>query len=92
MTVALDGNSLSIGDVFAVAVRREPVALAPAAKERMARTRRVVEDAAATGEAVYGVTTGFGKLSDVAIDPARLGELQINLVRSHASGVGPLLP
>ncbi|MBA3579505.1 MAG: histidine ammonia-lyase [Gemmatimonadaceae bacterium] len=92
MTVALDGNSLSIGDVFAVAVRRETVALAPAAKERMARTRRVVEDAAASGEAVYGVTTGFGKLSDVAIDPARLGELQINLVRSHASGVGPLLP
>ena len=92
MTIDLDGNSLSIGDVFAVAVRREPVALAPAAKERMARTRRVVEDAAASGEAVYGVTTGFGKLSDVAIDPARLGELQINLVRSHASGVGPLLP
>lgn len=92
MTIALDGNSLMIGDVFAVAVQREPVTLAPAARERMARTRQVVENAASAGEAVYGVTTGFGKLSDVAIDPAKLGELQINLVRSHASGVGPLLP
>jgi histidine ammonia-lyase len=41
---------------------------------------------------VYGVTTGFGKLSEVAIPPDRLAELQVNLVRSHAAGVGPLLP
>src|SRR3970282_279678 len=46
----------------------------------------------ASGEAVYGVNTGFGKLSEMAIPPDRLAELQVNLVRSHAAGVGPLLP
>ncbi|MGK2934705.1 MAG: histidine ammonia-lyase [Gemmatimonadaceae bacterium] len=92
MTISLDGNSLTIGDVHAVAVARERVELAPAAKARMARTRTVVEAAAAGGQVVYGVTTGFGKLADVAIDPAKLEELQVNLVRSHVSGVGPLLP
>jgi len=92
VTVSLDGNSLTIADVFAVAVGRERVDLAPAAKARMGRTRAVVEKAAACGEPVYGVTTGFGKLSDVAIEPAKLEELQVNLVRSHVSGVGPLLP
>ena len=92
MTIALDGNSLTIGDVYAVAVERARVELAPAARTRMSRTRTVVEKAAAGGQVVYGVTTGFGKLADVAIDPARLEELQVNLVRSHVSGVGPLLP
>src|SRR3970282_3046595 len=46
----------------------------------------------ASGEAVYGVNTGFGTLSEIAIPPDRLSELQVNLVRSHAAGVGPLLP
>ncbi len=58
----------------------------------MAASRRVIERLAASGEAVYGVTTGFGKLSDVAIPPHRLAELQVSLVRSHAAGVGALLP
>ncbi|HUR92489.1 MAG TPA: histidine ammonia-lyase [Gemmatimonadaceae bacterium] len=92
MTVALDGNSLTIEDVYGVAVGRERVELSSTAKERMARTRAVVEQAAAGGEVVYGVTTGFGKLADVAIDAGKLEELQVNLVRSHVSGVGPLLP
>jgi histidine ammonia-lyase len=92
VTISLDGSSLTIGDVHAVAVGGERVELAPAAKARMARTRAVVEGAAAGGQVVYGVTTGFGKLADIAIDPAKLEELQVNLVRSHVSGVGPLLP
>jgi histidine ammonia-lyase len=92
MTVSLDGNSLTIAAVHAVAVGRERVELADAARERMGRTRAVVEKAARSGEVVYGVTTGFGKLADVAIEPAKLEELQVNLVRSHVSGVGPLLP
>mgnify|MGYP000123685206 CR=1 FL=1 len=92
MTIALDGSSLTIGDVFAVAVERERVELSPAARARMGRTRAVVEQAAASNEVVYGVTTGFGKLADIAIDAAKLAELQVNLVRSHVSGVGPLLP
>ena len=58
----------------------------------MQRVRDIVDRKLASGEAVYGVNTGFGKLSEVAIPPDRLAELQVNLVRSHAAGVGPLLP
>ncbi len=88
----IDGRTLGVADVRAVAVDRRPVALAAEARERMLATRAVVERLADAGEVVYGVTTGFGKLSDVAIPPERLAELQVNLVRSHASGVGPAMP
>ncbi len=88
----LDGNSLTIADVAAVADGTQSVELAPAARERMRATRAIVEGIAARGEAVYGVTTGFGKLSDIAIAPDQLAQLQVNLVRSHAAGVGPRLP
>jgi histidine ammonia-lyase len=74
-----------------VAVERTPVRLAGSARKRIAKTRAVVENVLARGDVVYGVTTGFGKLSEVAIPPDRLAELQVNLVRSHAAGVGPLL-
>jgi histidine ammonia-lyase len=90
--ITLDGNSLRVDDVRAVARAREPVALAPAARQRVLRSQAVVERLAASGAVVYGVTTGFGKLSDVAIPRERLAELQINLVRSHAAGVGDPLP
>lgn len=88
----LDGASLSIADVAAVADGFAPVELAATAKARMQASRRVVETLAARGEAVYGVTTGFGKLSDFAIAPDQLAQLQVNLIRSHAAGVGPRLP
>jgi histidine ammonia-lyase len=91
-TVRLDGNSLTLEDVEAVAVHHAIVALAPGARRRMEATRSVVEGIVRRNEVVYGVTTGFGKLSEVAIPPDRLAELQVNLVRSHAAGVGPLLP
>jgi histidine ammonia-lyase len=60
--------------------------------ERMEASRRVVEELVREGRTVYGVTTGFGDLASVAIDPAQTGELQRNLVRSHAAGVGDPLP
>jgi len=88
----LDGSSLTIADVAAVADSFREVRLAPAAGERMRRTRAIVERLASQGEPVYGVTTGFGKLSDIAIAPDQLAQLQVNLVRSHAAGVGPRLP
>ena len=88
----IDGNSLTIDDAYAVAVHGRRVVLAPAARERMARTRAVVEDIVRRNEVVYGVTTGFGKLSEVAIPRDRLADLQVNLVRSHAAGVGDRLP
>ncbi len=90
-TVTLDGQSLTIADVHAVARRRVPVHLADAARVRMRASNAVVSDIVARNDVVYGVTTGFGKLSDIAIPPHRLAELQVNLVRSHAAGVGPLL-
>ncbi|MHB2033309.1 MAG: HAL/PAL/TAL family ammonia-lyase, partial [Gemmatimonadaceae bacterium] len=90
--VVLDGNSLAIEDVAAVAADRAPVALAPAARERIGRTQAVVAQLVERNAVVYGVTTGFGKLSDVAIPHHRLAELQVSLVRSHSAGVGALLP
>ena len=89
--VVIDGQSLSLDDVVAVAVRGARVELAPAARGRMERANDVVIDLVNRNAVAYGVTTGFGKLSDVAIPRDRLDELQVNLVRSHAAGVGPLL-
>jgi histidine ammonia-lyase len=89
--VIIDGQSLSLDDVIAVAVRGARVELAPAARARMERANDVVADLVNRNAVAYGVTTGFGKLSDVAIPRERLDELQVNLVRSHACGVGPLL-
>jgi histidine ammonia-lyase len=90
--VVIDGNSLTLEQVNAVARDRAKVSLSPGARQRVGATRRVVDDIVARREVAYGVTTGFGKLSDVAIPPDRLAELQVNLVRSHAAGVGDLLP
>ncbi len=87
-TVVLDGHSLSIEDVVAVARRSVPVTVAPAAVKRLNESRRVVEDAVARGDTMYGVTTGFGKLAHVRIPAGDLRRLQLNLIRSHASGVG----
>jgi histidine ammonia-lyase len=88
----IDGDTLTIDEAYAVAVGHLRVGLAPKARERMLRTRAVVDDIVDRDATVYGVTTGFGKLSDVAIPRDRLAELQVNLVRSHASGVGDRLP
>src|SRR6266511_507700 len=86
--VTLDGHSLTIADVVAVARRSVPVTVAPAAVKRLNESRRVVEDAVARGDTMYGVTTGFGKLAHVRIPAGDLRRLQLNLIRSHASGVG----
>lgn len=90
--VTLDGESLTIEDVRAVAVDCAKVSLANTARARMLRTREVVTGIVERGDVVYGVNTGFGKLSEFAIPSDRLSELQVNLVRSHSAGVGPLLP
>jgi histidine ammonia-lyase len=90
--IVLDGEGLSIDDVYAVAVKGAHVELSAAARERMLATRSVIAGIVERHDVVYGVTTGFGKLSEIAIPSDRLAELQINLVRSHSAGVGPLLP
>ena len=86
--VTLDGHSLSIADVVAVARANAPVALNPKALEAVRASRRAVEAAVERGETIYGVNTGFGKLAHVRIPPEQARQLQLNLIRSHASGVG----
>jgi histidine ammonia-lyase len=90
--LTLDGNSLTPALALHAAENRLPLALAPAARERMAASRAMVEKILAAGLPVYGINTGFGALSTVAIAPGDVDQLQMNLVRSHASGVGPHLP
>jgi histidine ammonia-lyase len=84
----LDGQPLTLADIESVSLRRRPVALAPAARERMAVSRALIERIVLSGQTVYGVNTGFGKLADVRISSDHLAQLQTNLVRSHAGGVG----
>jgi len=86
--LTIDGASLTIEDLEAVAREGRHVSVAPSARDGVVRARRVVDDAVARNEVVYGVTTGFGNFADVVIPAARLRELQLNLVRSHAAGVG----
>jgi histidine ammonia-lyase len=84
----LDGQRLSLAQVAAVARNEQPVTLSAAARSRVEQSRRIVEKIVAEGRTVYGVNTGFGKLSDVHIEPSQLRDLQLNLVRSHSCGLG----
>jgi histidine ammonia-lyase len=93
MAGSIDGEHLTIDDVVAIACQRAPVpAIAPTAIYRMAQSRQVVERAVQEDRPAYGITTGFGRFQDVAIPAESRRELQKNLLRSHAAGVGPLLP
>ncbi|MGO9319060.1 MAG: histidine ammonia-lyase [Terracidiphilus sp.] len=84
----LDGQPLTLAEIESVSLTRRPVTIAPTALARMAQSRTLIEEILADGETVYGVNTGFGKLSDVRIPAGNLAQLQTNLVRSHAGGVG----
>src|SRR5947209_14791489 len=87
-TIQLDGRSLSIEDVVAVARRSAAVTIARHALDAVRRSRRTVEDAVARGVAMYGGTTGLGKLAHVRITPDRARQLPLNFIRRHASGAG----
>jgi len=89
--IELDGASLTLAQTEAVAFGEE-VSLSSEARERVERARGFIEEIVAREEVVYGVNTGFGALSEVTIPAAELRELQLNLVRSHACGVGEPLP
>ena len=90
--MVLDGSSLSIEQLIAIADRGERVALADAARERVRASRAVVDRRARGDEPAYGINTGFGSFADVKIAPDALGALQLNLLRSHAAGLGAPLP
>src|SRR5437868_13535088 len=84
----LNGQALALTDIATVAFAGAAVKISSLAQPRIVASRKVVEEIIACDAVVYGVTTGFGKLSDVRIPREALSELQLNLVRSHACGIG----
>ncbi len=89
----LSGHNLTLDDAERVLHGQvERLTLAPAARRRIEQSRRCVEDLLASGATLYGVNTGFGKLANQRIAPQEVLALQENLLRSHAVGMGPLLP
>src|SRR6185295_2887785 len=90
--IELDGASLTLDQIVAIADRGEPVTLSDAARGRVGASRAVVDRVARGDQPAYGINTGFGSFADVRIAPDALEELQVNLLRSHAAGVGHPLP
>jgi histidine ammonia-lyase len=88
IVIVLDGSSLSIEQLVSIAYDLTPVAIAPAALERVRASRAVVDEFAVGERPVYGINTGFGSFAEVKIPHESLGALQVNLLRSHAAGVG----
>jgi len=88
-TVILDGEHLTLEQVLEVAEGKAGVRISPVAGKGMKRSRDFVERALEKGEKIYGVTTGFGLLSDQLINLSQIEALQRNLIRSHCVGVGP---
>jgi histidine ammonia-lyase len=90
--ISLDGNSLTLDALVAVAYDFAPIALAGAARTAVEAARAVVDEFARRETPTYGINTGFGNFAEVAIPAESLAELQLNLLRSHAAGVGEPLP
>ena len=90
-TVELTGDDLTLEQVYAVVLDHAQPVLSDAARSKMLCSREVIERVVAQDAPVYGVNTGFGKMASVRISNAQIGELQLNLVRSHACGIGELL-
>jgi histidine ammonia-lyase len=88
----INGNDLTLESVREVANEGRPVLLAPDARTTVDRARAVVDELVTNNQLSYAITTGVGKLSDVRIAGDQIRELQVNLVRSHAVGVGDALP
>ncbi|MEE2886718.1 MAG: histidine ammonia-lyase [Planctomycetota bacterium] len=89
--VSIGGSELSLATLVGLSEPGAQIRLPRAARSGLSRSRAVITRVLKSGAMVYGVNTGFGKLSGVSIDPARLGTLQRNLILSHATGVGEML-
>ena len=91
--LVLDGRSLTVEQVVhAARDRSTSVSLSSDARSGLESSRARVDAAIAGGQTIYGINTGFGKLANVHVAPDRLEQLQVNLIRSHAAGVGAPLP
>jgi len=86
--VELTGQPLSLSQIAQVAYGSGSIQIGASARGRIQASRKVIEDIVANGGVVYGISTGFGKLSDVHVPALELKQLQLNLVRSHACGIG----
>lgn len=86
--IEINGDNVFTESVVQVSQKKEQVALAAKARKLMERSRTYIEKRLAKGEVIYGVNTGFGALSSVNIKPDQISELQVNLIRSHAMGLG----
>ncbi|HVF71962.1 MAG TPA: histidine ammonia-lyase [Chthoniobacterales bacterium] len=84
----LTGQPLPLSEIARVAHGKTAISVGSSVDSRIAASRKVIEEIVADGGVVYGVSTGFGKLADVHIPQADLRQLQLNLVRSHACGIG----
>jgi histidine ammonia-lyase len=88
MSIQLTGNDLTFQQLYAVAFHHEKVSLSSEAVTHMNASRAVVDQLVSSGKTAYGINTGFGKLASVRISTEQVRQLQFNLVRSHACGVG----
>src|SRR5438045_324554 len=86
--LAINGNDLGFEDLRLVVNQQHAVAVAPEAREKVNSARAVVDKLVQENRLAYGITTGVGKLSDVRIDAQQNHQLQTNVVRSHAVGIG----
>jgi histidine ammonia-lyase len=87
-TVVLNGNDLTISEIVAIGVGDKQVALDPVALKRCRASRSFLEEEVAAKRVIYGVNTSFGPMCNKIIDDAQIEELQVNLIRSHAAGLG----
>ncbi|HEY6903978.1 MAG TPA: histidine ammonia-lyase [Candidatus Acidoferrales bacterium] len=86
--ISIDGEHLTIEDLHRLALGDAEAELSAAARDKMKASRAAIEKLLGAGGAVYGVNTGFGKMAATRISPDEISQLQLNLVRSHACGVG----
>lgn len=91
-TLRLDGNTLTIDDIYRAATSPVLLSVSPASIEAMKKSRALVEEWMQKKEIIYGVTTGFGEFSNVHIPIDKIEELQENLIMSHAAGTGEAIP
>ena len=92
MAIRITGSELRIEDVVEVARKRAPIELDPDALERIRRCRAFIEERIAAREIMYGVNTGIGEFSEVALDDDKLVEFQRHLISNHAAGIGEPAP
>ena len=90
-TITLDGNTLSSSEIWRVATGHAEVDISQSSWDRIIKSRKVVDDILESGEIVYGINTGFGALVNQTISDKDLQQLQVNLIRSHATGIGELM-